>query len=258
MFSWLLLATGLLSLWFGFWYWQGWIPIKLHIDLLRTFNFSRFHWLHPLLWYIIFALSLQLIEREWGKWGRKLIVFLLIGQIIFLFYSGLFISEYNNNVITYREFFSEELFAEIAGTIGERQEDYRVVSLGMHPSIAIYNGFYTLDGYIQNYSLEHKHEFKKVIKKELEKDSSLKNYFLHWGSRCYLFSAELGQDYLFTADREKQIYNLDLDTTQLREMGARYILSAVEVLNYRDNDLRLEDVFTDEDSPWKIYVYSIY
>ena len=67
-------------------------------------------------------------------------------------------------------------------------EDYRVASIGIHPAIAQYNGFYTLDTYNNFYPLSYKHEFRKIIEKELEKNKKIRNYFDAWGGRCYFFT----------------------------------------------------------------------
>jgi hypothetical protein len=128
----------------------------------------------------------------------------------------------------------------------------------MYPSIALYNGFYTADGYVQNYSLGYKHQFRKVIAKKLEKDAPLQKYFDTWGSRCYLFSHELDRQYLCTKKNPiRRVDHLDLDTTALRELGVEYIFSAVDIRDYKSLGLKLERVFEQNDLPWQIYLYSI-
>jgi hypothetical protein len=159
----LLAITAAISLLYGFLSWEGLIPLREHFMIFRTFQFTRFHWLHPLLWYIIFALALKVILGH-IKYGKQIVIILLILQAGFLFgYNcetvqsgglGLIQSE----GLTYEEFYSEDLFQDIANYIGEPQANYRVVSIGLHPCIAQYNGFYTLDSYQTNYPLEYKHE----------------------------------------------------------------------------------------------------
>lgn len=73
------------------------------------------------------------------------------------------------NAPTFREFYASEQFKEIKEYIGRPQDSYRVASIGLHPSIAQYNGFYTLDTYNNLYPLSYKYEFRKIIEKELEK-----------------------------------------------------------------------------------------
>src|SRR5699024_3819900 len=39
------------------WYWEGTRVLKDNIMLLNTFNFSRMHFLNPLIWYMLSALA---------------------------------------------------------------------------------------------------------------------------------------------------------------------------------------------------------
>jgi len=253
----LLLVTFAISLLYGFWDWGGLYVLKNKISLLRSFNFSRFHWLHPLFWYIIFAISLKFIIDNWKKYGKFIVVILLIGQISFLFYSSDFVTEYQRSGITYKKFYSEGLFKEIDQYINKEKKEYRVASLGIYPAVSLYNGFYTIDGYRFNYPLEYKHKFRKIISSELEKDESLKEYFDDWGSRCYIFSSELGKNYLYTKDKSKKINNLDINSKQMGKMGAEFLFSAVEIVNYEENNLVYAKSFENDSSPWKIYLYKI-
>ena len=68
----------------------------------------------------------------------------------------------------------------------------------MCPAVALEAGFYCIDGYSNNYSLEYKHEFRGIIEEELEKCPAMKGYFDDWGSRCYLFTEE-SQNYYYLA-----------------------------------------------------------
>ena len=40
-------------------------------------------------------------------------------------------------------------------------------------------------------------------------------------------------------------------------MGGRYIFSALEIENYKDNHLKFHRTFTRDDSPWKIFLYEV-
>lgn len=259
---WLLLAllflTGIISLWYGFWFYEGWVPLKQQIGFLREFNFSRFHWLHPLLWYIIFALALKIIAGD-SRLGRALALLLIVGQIGFAFSQNDGILAKKAGDPTYKAFYAENMFREIKDYIGEDQKDYRVVSLGIHPSVSQYNGFYTLDGYAGNYSLDYKHQFRKIIAPELDKSPHYREYFDTRGaSRCYIFvekimyySSMVGKDAVVKLDR------VDLNTAQLKKMGGQYIFSALEIPNARELNLKLLEVFDDEQSYWRVYLYKV-
>ena len=159
---------------------------------------------------------------------------------------------------TYCQFYDKALFTEIKSHIGEDARNCRVASIGLYPAIAQYNGFYCLDGYWNAYPLEYKHEFRKIIARELDKSDDLKNYFDHWGSRCYVYSSELGKNYLFGKDCGVSIHHLDLNTDQLRKMNCQFVFSAVPILNYKELDWDFEKSFTTDQSFWEIYLYRVH
>jgi hypothetical protein len=94
-----------------------------------------------------------------------------------------------------------------------------------------------------------------VIAKELEKNEVIKQYYDDWGSRCYLFSAELGLDYDIRKDENITIRNLQIDTEVLKKLGCEYIFSAVAIENASDMNMKLLDVFEGE--AIELFVYKI-
>lgn len=258
--KWLAFAVVLLlglSTWYGLWYWEGMRVLKDRSELINTFNFARFHFLSPILWYLAFALALSIIAGK-HKWMRALAVLLVVLQVGYVTYAGNPEIKYERyNYVSYREFYSEDLFQSIQAYIGKDPEDYRVVSIGMHPATPLYNGFYTVDGYMTVYPLKYKHAFREVIAPELEKNNELRYYFDTWGSRCYVYVDELGKNYDFTKDKDKEIDNLRLDTEALKALGGEYVLSAVKINNSEETNLQLLETFESEKSPWKIYLYEV-
>jgi hypothetical protein len=188
----LVFLTGLnlaLSVWYAFWFHKGWQPLKQHFYLLNTFNFARFHFLHPLVIYLGFALACQLLVVIGGKKWRLFAKAAVITQVVVLLaYNEEIVNRYKDNP-SFREFYAVEQFQEIERSIGLPKETYRVASIGLHPAITQYNGFYTLDTYANYYSLQYKHVFRLIIEKELDKKKKLRTYFDTWGGRCYLFVA---------------------------------------------------------------------
>ncbi len=257
MLSVLMAAGALVSFWFGIYRWEftGRLIGALHIDLLTATNLERIHYFHPLLWSLALAFALCIIATR-ARWGRNIVIGLLI-------WHGAALCQASHgwphqDAITFREFYSPELFSEVEKHIGRPQDEYRVVSLGLDPAISLYNGFYTADGYWVNYPLEYKHRFRKVIAGELAKDNDLASYFDTWGSRCYLFSSELRKPFLYTKDHAKRrVDHLAINTTALWNLDCRYILSAVEIGNSNETGLRLERVFRQDDSPWEIFLYAV-
>lgn len=265
----LLVACAAISLIYGFQDWQETrrLLAASHLQVLVAFNFGRVNWLHASLWGLIFALALAQICKL-ARFGKGMAVVLLAAQTAFLILlptlpllravATLWGHPLERPRLTYHEFYSPELFSAIRDYIGKPQESYRVGSIGMHPAIALYNGFYDIDGYFYDYPLEYKHRFGKAIANELAKDKSFADYFYKWGSRAYLFSSEIKHDFYCTKQAKKRnVEELSFDTAALRDLGAAYILSAVEVGNSDRLGWKLEKVFERGDSPWKIYLYSI-
>ena len=249
----LLLINGLLSFVYGLATWQRtvqWIAAS-HMGVLRVFQYDRVHYLHPAFWGVVFACALEQVALK-VRSGRALASGLLALQLMWLA-QGI-----REERISFHQFYSPELFAEIEDYIGKPQPSYRVASLGLHPGVALYNGFYTADGYCPDYPLEYKHRFRKVIAAELAKSEDIANYFDGWGSRCYLFSAELNRQYVLTKDQmPRRVQSLDIDTAALYDLDVRYLLSAVEIVNAPALGLELQRVFERDDSPWQIYLYRL-
>lgn len=252
----LFLFNVLLSLWYAFWYWEGWRIVKDNFMIANTFNFSRIHFLDPMIWYICFALALWIFWR-YLPFGKLLVSILLVAQLGILVGLNEEIKYSSIGTPTFSGFYSTELFKDIQDYIGKDPSEYRVVSIGMHPTIAQYNGFYTLDTYNNSFPLSYKQKFRKIIAPELEKNKSIEHYFDTWGGRLYMYVAELGKHYLFTKSSNEVINNLNINTAALRKLGGDYVLSAVAIENYRENNLVFKRNFTNDESPWKIYLYKV-
>lgn len=254
-FIFLMILNYLLSLWYALWFNNLWIPLKREFDFLNTFNFARFHFLRPLVIYLTFALALLYLAKNYRRrvipWAIGLQFLVLIPFNEEIHYRFIHSSP------SFKEFYAVEQFEEIASMIGEPKENYRVASIGLHPAISQYNGFYTLDMYVNAYPLPYKYKFRKIIEKELDKNRSLKTYFDEWGSRCYIFVAELGKKYDFRKNSQKTIKNLELNTKAFFDLGGRYIFSSVPVENAEENNLILEGVFNHPDSAWTVYLYKV-
>jgi hypothetical protein len=250
----LLLVNFFLSLWYAFWFFEGWAPIVERFHFLNTFNFARFHFLRPLIIYINFAQALFIIKRCIQRNGY--IRYILLAQILLLF-------AFNEEIINHRkptvkEFYATEQFTAIKTFIGRPVSDYRIVSIGIHPAISQYNGFYTLDTYNNFYPLTYKHQFRTIIEKELKKNKKIKRYFDEWGGRCYIFTAQIGKHYMIKKNSSKTLKKLELQPSKLKELGGEYVFSALPIKNASENKLQLVKIFQSESSAWTIYLYKLY
>lgn len=255
-YSFLFVINFALSVWYAFWFYKGWIPLKGRISFLNTFNFARFHFLRPMVIYLLFAVGSSILWKL-GKIWRYLVGLAFILQLLILMNDNYEIYYQKAHDPTFKQFYAVEQFNEIAGYIGKPKSSYRVASIGLHPAVAQYNGFYTLDTYNNFYPLAYKHQFRKIIAKELDKSPEMKKYFDRWGGRCYLFIAELGKRYEIKKTSSMAIHHLQLNTKVFKEMGGQYIFSSVPILNAKENGLEFKKSFDHKDSAWRIYLYQV-
>ncbi len=247
--------------------------------VLRTFQFDRICWIMPTCWMCVFMLELAIIldiakiilaSKMRGIKLLSIIPTVIAVIIIFVYSKNVYYSSviYHNlrliafpetyHMDSWKDYYAEDLFEDIRQAIGKDQSEYRVVSVAFNPAATLYNGFYTLDGYSTDYPLDYKHEFRKIIANELDKDEGIKYYYDKWGSRCYIFSSEMPLSTGLNNNKDA-IENLDIDTDVLKEMGADYIFSNAEILN--SDELNLfpikESPFEKSSFTYKIWVYKI-
>ncbi len=262
----LLMLVGIISLIYALYPYLA-APLDNFLPLLSEVRLNRMIIFLPLLFFLVFALALGSLRKK--GFSQSSIAVLLACQLVMGFWAN---DEWLHNVRQllgapvkpgYAEFWAEDLFRRMAVHVGRPQHTYRIACLGIHPVVAQYAGFYTLDGLLPLYSLEHKMRFRPIIAKELAKDARLQAYFDEWGNRCYLFSAELGmsdQNYLIGKKQRVVLKDFRFNANAFKQAGGRYIFSSVLIENAERTGLRLSASFepkTNEDSWWKIYVYEV-
>lgn len=230
---------------------------------LSAFRLNRFSSMLPLFWILLFALSLAAMSDK-----RKLSVFILP-----IFFVQLFVALFGNDEVlnnyrlmvgihkfpSYNEYLAPQQFEEIAQYINEPKENYRVASLGLSPTIAQFNGFYTLDGLQSLYDLNYKQKFRRIFAGEIDKSKEIEAYFDGWGNRCYIFSSELGVEYpayYISNNSPQTVQNLDFNAAAFSELGGKYLISAVEIKNAAQTGLTLEKIFNEEKEWRTIFLYS--
>ena len=241
----------------------GSIVKLLPFGITKSFQFDRFYFLYPSVCFIVLAKAFSLIPRNQFQ-VLALSGLIALGNYVNGFMRELFtnyeilLGRNNASVPSFKQFFDEKLFSSIIKDLNiEQNFRCKVVSLGMYPSVTEFNNFYTLDSYVFSYSINYKHRFRKVIKGELEKSETLQKYFDEWGSRCYIFSSDLGRRFLFSKKDNTSVSNLELNTTELRNLGCDYIFSAVEIKNYKDLKLSYVNSYTTDQSFYNIRVYKL-
>lgn len=343
-----IIATCLIiSIFYGFWL-DIVRVIPVDSMFIKSFRWTRIHWLHPMLWYVVFFISLSVIYDSKSAFTRKISVkayqymFILVSFLLIFIYSvyidrvvekytlvypdivsmlrvipisfsiffialtlyvGLFKDSivkkiktsksiynlltmprmliifillsgqiiYNLNPIkigkifvydeikashhhgglrntTFDDYFLKDTFENIDKYINIPKENYRVISIGLSPSVALYNGFYTLDMYLPTYSASYKTSFREIIKKELKKNTEIREYFDNTGKRCYIFVDNLGKRWDYRKHELPSSISIELDIGHFKSMGGRYILSSVEIENDDKNSLLFHKLFASNDS----------
>lgn len=240
---------------------------------LHYFQIERFYWLYPAGWYLELALSAAVLWRTAVPrtdsrmlWGKLAVLFLCLLPTLQLLKvnSGMYlnVNQINNGsgitgYISWESWFSEDLMQEIDEAIGRDKSTYRVAHLGISPAPALLHGFYTVDGYSNNYPLEYKHRFRQVIAAELEKNDEVRVYFDLWGNRCYLFNSVTG-NYMRLEKGNSLVYEgLEFDMDALRELGCEYLFSGSEIGDAGRMGLELVGYYETEKSYWGIWVYAL-
>ncbi len=174
------------------------------------------------------------------------------------------VNQYNNRTrpeitgyVTWEGYYSEDVMKQIDEKIGKDKTTYRVAHLGMNPGVSLMHGFYTVDGYSNNYSLEYKHKFRKVIAKELEKVPATASYFDDWGSRCYLFNSQSGTAYMLSKRDQVKYQGLEFDLDALKDLGCEYIFSAGEIRDAEQTGLKPLGYYESDTSYWGIWLYGL-
>jgi hypothetical protein len=261
-----------------------------YISFFKAFGFGRFIYLNAFLFFIILIILFRKINNSYIIISISALILFMnsIRNMEFYYNSyGKFSNDihavydedkfikslvpkdlYNNDhhvhhsagFLTFNEFYATELFKEIEDFIGKNKDDYKVINLGIHPSITQYNGFYSIDGYLPNYPLSLHTIFQKINKKELEKKEYYGEKNITINNGVYLTSFELSQycnEYCFKKVANKSINNFDLNIKELKDSRVEYVFSAIEIQNTKKIGIEFQEVFEKDEYPYIIYLYKL-
>lgn len=251
------------------------IMLRENLGALGAFQVDRFLWLAPCLWYLFLGYILAVVMELWEAGRKKTTALCGILLMAALCICGLQIlknSDVKSNLqklrnpdyaaLSYEDYYAigvyEQVIEFMTEYTGQEQSEYRVVSLGIDPAAALYHGFYCLDGYSNNYSLEYKHAFREVIAPALLESEYLRDYYDDWGNRCYIFGSECPGYY--TIEKNGFYFShLELNTEALASLGGDYLFSAAYIANAEELGLALlrEEAFETDESYYRIFVYEV-
>ena len=112
---------------------------------------------------------------------------------------------------------------------GPDKKNYRIINLGISPSVTLFNGFYNLDGYLSNHPKVYNQKFDK-----LQTNFSVKNQ--HKLRLKYEGFNDICNNCI-KSDPISQL-ELDLNIKALLDLNGSYIFSAFQITNYEKLQLK--------------------
>ncbi len=241
--------------------------LKGHSTILKMFHFNKIFVFKPFLLAVAYAICLGYIFSYLkNKTARSAT---LIAAVIFLSSGSLHWKPFLGKTWTetgrpFEGYYSPDLFRQIKKNIGLPENEYKVACFGIHPAAALYNGLYTVDGYINNYPLSYKEKFRKTIEKDL-KIIHEKYGFKEWdfettGHRCYLqndvsVTCTGGSMLIDKTNPAGSPQIVHWNISALQELGCRYIISSVELKTDEQNKLQIAGHF--ENQFYSLFLYKI-
>lgn len=269
LYNLLMLVLVFNSIVYGIYYWEGFRRIVETIcPPLTGWQFNRTVFFSPFIWYAAFFLVLKRLYDSHKKLPKVFADFLAVAAVLIIVLSG---TRYNDlyhtcrsqaysllkgkttDQLSFEEFYSVELFKK-----AKEDVDYNgqwSAAYGFYPATLEYNSIATLDGYLGFYSQEYKEAFRKIIAPALDRVEASRNYYDTWGARAYLYS---GSDLsIVNGSRTYHVTdsNIYIDINAFKALGGEYIFSRIELTNPTEAGLVLKGSYTDESSPYTLYVY---
>lgn len=248
-----------------------WEPLRTLIETLlpplKGFQYGRTIYFNTFAWYFAFFVVLKEVydKRRFPAFALGMAAILAVvgtqGE-----YSDFYNTCYCNlykvlkhkevNQLSYGEFYGVSLISRIKDEIGYTPDE-GVCAYGFHPAMLSYNGIATIDGYCGYYSQAYKESFREAIAPTLEKNSNWQAYYDEWGCRAYLFPASGENIYDFGANAGSVPQEILINEQALKGLGCKYIFSRVEITNSAGMRLDFIGEYSDDGTPYSVYVYQL-
>ena len=238
----------ILTFFIFFEFYSGFKYLSHEFPILTTFNISRVSFLQPLIWLILLVFALFIIDMKL-KYSKLFIMLFMVLQIYHSIDLRFFSNKPMKKYATFSQYYAPTLFDKVKRAIAEPIKDIKVVSLAIEPAVALYNGFYTIDGYSTNYPIEYKHKFRQII------DGYGKyNAYDKWGSKVYIVTIPSA---LHLYSKDIVVHKTIFSTSMLCKFNTNYIVSSYRLdLSYYKN-LTYINLFKGEESSWDIILYRV-
>ncbi len=250
----------------NFHFWSGSTNILQKMGSLSSLQ-MRFKTIFPVLWFMILASTVYYLaeHKPITSLGALLLV---ITEVFFLFFNlsttdfqnsafaeNAFYYTYFNNTDgghkSFKNYFAPELFSAAKEKIGYKNET--VLCLGFPSELAQYSNFHTAAAYLGYYPEEKKQQLVDVFKPELRKikDSAKLQEVIGARKFQYYYKAE--------NDTLKKMLNIDLDTTAIKRMNIKYVLSIKNIEDFARLHLSPLGMITNINRvfPEQLYIYRV-
>lgn len=232
------------------------------MPILKGFNLGRIVYINNVLWYVLFALILSMIIKKYNR----IIGIIVVMQIMAVILANgpyqdtrnnimnCFAQRNNQDKVGYQRFIAPYFWSELKKNIDYKNEG--VVSVGIHPSVAMANGFNTIDGYLSTHPMSWHNEFREIVKPTFEKYDKLEKYYDRWGGRMYVYADDTNNTAV-SFDKVFEQKELLINVEFLKKLGGKYILSKYDIKNA--DKLGVHKIYEQdiEESIYHIYVYEV-
>jgi len=154
------------------------------------------------------------------------------------------IDEFSN--LSYKDYFSRELFSQIKDYLSEPLDNYKILNVGISPSVTLFNGFHNMDAYLSNHSNSYNLKFDKIQDKYSTR-------FQHKLRIKYDGYEEICNNCTIN-DPIKSI-NLNFKKEVAKKMKIDYVFSAFLISNSKEIGLELRDNFSNK--VYNIFIYKL-
>ncbi len=221
-----------------------------YFPVLKEFNMVRMVYIFPFIFGIMFALSIYRLFSKLHFTALATLV-LMVSQFIYAQNESMYKTTPQKGYASFHDYYVPFIFTKLKKDISHGKNKHpRVVSYGMEPAVALYNGLYTVDGYSANYPLSYKKQFEKVFD-TYKKDKLYKN----WGSKVYIVSVPSEMKYYI---KGLHIKKLQFNENALCNLGTEYLISPYFFDTPQTKHLTLIKNYTGTKHSWDIYLYKLH
>ena len=258
----LILSTNILATFFQY---EGFHELINYFPIFRSFNFVRFYFIDPLLFLLLLSFTLEVYIRKLSYSPIFIFIFICF-QFILAQQSSFYSLEHTDEKLSFKEYYAPDIFNQIKYDILQKYpntkniHDYKFISYGIEPAVALYNDLYTVDGYSTNYPLQYKNIFRDIQQKVLSAPvmKSTKEMYDKWGSKLYLLGINASPttyNLYKKANMPIPTARFNADTSKLCDIGTNFVISAYPLRDLNSTNLKFIQEY--QGIFWHIWLYKI-